>query len=51
VLEDRLPLHIPARVYPVGPRDYERARAVIQLLYGRGAARLRGLGALLKPGR
>lgn len=51
VLEDRFPLHIPARVYPVGPHDYARARAAIQLLYGRGSTRLRGLGALLKPGR
>jgi acyl-CoA reductase-like NAD-dependent aldehyde dehydrogenase len=49
VLEDRFPLHFPAKVYPVGPHDYARARAAMQLLYGRGGARLRGLGALLLP--
>jgi acyl-CoA reductase-like NAD-dependent aldehyde dehydrogenase len=53
VLYDRLPLHQPAKLYPVGPRDYGVARSVIRALYGRGARRrLNGaaelVGALLK---
>jgi len=47
VLEDRLPFHQPARLYPVGQRDYDVARAAIRTAYGRGMARrLRGLREL-----
>ncbi len=45
VLQDRMPLHAPAKVFPVGPRDYDRARGVIRTLYGRG---LRGRWAGLR---
>ncbi len=38
VLEDRLPLHQAAKVFPVGQRDYEIARDVIGVLYTRGLA-------------
>jgi len=33
VLDDRLPLHIPAQVFPIGPRAADTARDVIRLLY------------------
>jgi acyl-CoA reductase-like NAD-dependent aldehyde dehydrogenase len=52
VLSDRLPLHVPSRLYPVGPGDYELARGVIQSIYSPGlGARARAawgtaLGAL-----
>ena len=36
ILEDRLPLHQPAKVFPVGERDYAVARDVIGILYSRG---------------
>jgi acyl-CoA reductase-like NAD-dependent aldehyde dehydrogenase len=36
VLEDRLPLHVPARVFPVGPKDADVAREVLTVLYARG---------------
>lgn len=49
VLADRLPVHAPLAVYPVKPNDYAVARALIQLLYRRGAAaKLRGLTALIR---
>jgi acyl-CoA reductase-like NAD-dependent aldehyde dehydrogenase len=49
VLADRLPVHLPVKMYPVAPRDYAVTRSVIQLIYRRGFfARLRSLGALVK---
>jgi acyl-CoA reductase-like NAD-dependent aldehyde dehydrogenase len=36
ILEDRLPLHVPARVFPVGAHDADLARDVLGLLYARG---------------
>jgi len=36
ILEDRLPLHQAARVFPVGERDYAVARDVLGMLYSRG---------------
>jgi acyl-CoA reductase-like NAD-dependent aldehyde dehydrogenase len=49
VLSDRWPLHQPARLYPVGPKDYDTARGVIRTLYSRGA---RGkLSAMAELGR
>lgn len=51
VLEDRFPLHMAAKVFPVGERDYELARDVIGVIYSRGLpakldAGLRLLGQL-----
>lgn len=49
VLEDRLPLHMPAKLYPVGKMDYAMARGVIRTLYGRGVSgRLSGLAETAK---
>ena len=37
----------PVKLYPVQPGDYERAKAIIRLIYGKGlGARARSLGAL-----
>ncbi len=48
VLEDRLPMHQPAVLFPVGPADYDLARGAIRTLYSRGlGARWRGLKELL----
>jgi acyl-CoA reductase-like NAD-dependent aldehyde dehydrogenase len=50
VVDDRLPLHIPNKVFPVGDGDYRKFGAVIDLIYGGGwSARLRGLKRLLFP--
>jgi acyl-CoA reductase-like NAD-dependent aldehyde dehydrogenase len=46
VIDDRLPMSMPSKVYPVGERDYDTAKVALQLIYGRGRDRLRGLGAL-----
>lgn len=49
VLDDRLPLHLPTKVFPVADRAYGDTRSVIQALYGQGPAqRLRGVLGLLK---
>ncbi len=47
VLDDRLPLHFASPVFPVGPADYARVKAAVELMYGRGRARLEGAKALL----
>ncbi len=48
VLYDRLPVHKPAVLYPVGPRDYETVRAAIQMIYGGGLrGKLQGLAGLI----
>ena len=50
-LDDRLPLHIANKLYPVGAADYARVRSVIELLYGPGwRRRLRGAWKLLRGG-
>ena len=36
VLEDRVALHQPAKLFPVGPHDYDLARGVIKTIYGEG---------------
>jgi hypothetical protein len=36
VLEDRFPLHLPAKVFPVGDGAVEVAREVIRVMYARG---------------
>jgi len=41
VLDDRLPLSFPTRVFPVRATDYARAQAAVELLYGRGISRRR----------
>jgi acyl-CoA reductase-like NAD-dependent aldehyde dehydrogenase len=53
VLSDRFPLHVPAKIYPVRPGDYETVRATVELLYRRAdlsglRARARSLGNLLR---
>lgn len=35
VLSDRFPFHIPPKLYPVKPGDYEQARSSIRLLFAR----------------
>ena len=36
ILSDRLPLEIPPELFPVGPKDYETAKASMRLLFGSG---------------
>jgi acyl-CoA reductase-like NAD-dependent aldehyde dehydrogenase len=49
VLDDRWPLRVPSRAFPVGAHDYQRAKDVLALVYHRGlAARWRGLAGLLR---
>jgi hypothetical protein len=33
VVGDRFPLHIPSKIYPVKPGDYEMVRAAVNLIY------------------
>ena len=49
VIDDRLPfLHIPSKIYPVKPGDYETVRAAINLIYRPlNASGLRARGAAL----
>jgi acyl-CoA reductase-like NAD-dependent aldehyde dehydrogenase len=48
VVDDRLPIHQPNRLFPVAPSDYARFGGVIDLLYGKGLAqKWRGLKHLL----
>lgn len=48
VLEDRFPLHVPSKVFPVGAGDFERTKHVVELMYGPDLGRrLRGLRGLL----
>jgi hypothetical protein len=48
VLDDRFPLHIPAKVFPVGGTSTELAREVLRLLYQRSLSkRLDALGAIV----
>ena len=49
VLSDRLPFAIPPKLYPVGPRDYARARHTIRLMFARGLrARIGALFGLMR---
>lgn len=44
VLDDRLPLFLPNKVFPVGPMSFGRLHAALRLIYGRGVGyRLRAL--------
>jgi acyl-CoA reductase-like NAD-dependent aldehyde dehydrogenase len=36
VLDDRVPLHFANKLFPVGPRDFDRIKGALQLVYGRG---------------
>lgn len=48
VLTDRFPLAIPARLYPVGAKDYDKARETLRLLFRRRwRDRVRSLFALM----
>jgi acyl-CoA reductase-like NAD-dependent aldehyde dehydrogenase len=48
VVDDRLPIHQPNRLFPVAAGDYARFSGLIDLLYGRGLSpRWRGLRRLL----
>jgi len=48
VLDDRFPLHIPAKVFPVGENSTELAREVLRLLYQRSLSkRVDALSALV----
>ncbi len=52
VMENRYGFSVPARLYPVGPGDYARARAALHLLYGRGwRQRLRALADIWRARR
>ena len=44
VLEDRLPIHFPKRLFPVANGDYEIARATIRMIYGDWKQRTLALG-------
>jgi hypothetical protein len=47
VLEDRFPLHMPAKVFPVGEAALDVSREVIRLLYARGVGtRVQAVGKL-----
>ncbi len=52
VLDDRLPLHFPNKIFPVGPADYETFRGAVRLLYSDGLGRkLRAAKELLDAAR
>ncbi len=52
VLEDRLPIHAPAKLFPVGEHDYAMARGVIRTIYSKGLrAKVRGLRELAGSAR
>jgi acyl-CoA reductase-like NAD-dependent aldehyde dehydrogenase len=49
VLDDRFPLHVPAKVFPVGEASTDLAREVLRVLYERGLGkRLGAAGRLLR---
>ncbi|HJK96875.1 MAG TPA: aldehyde dehydrogenase family protein, partial [Polyangiaceae bacterium LLY-WYZ-14_1] len=48
VLEDRLPLRVPAKVFPVDEGTYTRTKETLRAIYGRGLrTRLAGLSGLI----
>jgi acyl-CoA reductase-like NAD-dependent aldehyde dehydrogenase len=50
VIDDRLPIRVVSRIYPVDARDYGKFSGVIDLIYSRGFwSRLRGLAQLIAP--
>ncbi len=48
VLDDRAPVHIANKLFPVGPGDFGRLKAAVRLLYGRGGSRLSGARDLVR---
>lgn len=51
VMDERIPIRKPNRVFPVDPKDYGTFSGVIDLVYGKGLGhRLRGLKRLVKRG-
>lgn len=51
VLDDRVALHIPSKLYPVAERTYSTVRAVIWLMYGGGLGRrIKGFIGALRRG-
>lgn len=49
VLEDRIALHMPAKIFPVGKGDYDVAKGVIRVIYGAGLrGKLAGAADLLR---
>ena len=52
LLEDRLPLHVPAKLFPVSEHDYAITRGVIRTIYSKGVkAKARALGELASAAR
>jgi acyl-CoA reductase-like NAD-dependent aldehyde dehydrogenase len=48
IVDDRVPLHQPTKVFPVGASDYETYRGAIRALYGQGlSAKARGATEIL----
>ena len=44
MLEDRFPIHSPAKIFPVKDYDYELVRGVVRTMYGVGLkGRLEGV--------
>jgi hypothetical protein len=39
VLDDRFPLHVPAKVFPIGEKSTDLAREVMRLLYRRSVSK------------
>ena len=49
VLDDRLPLHFPNKLFPVGDGDFDRIKGAVKMVYGRGLrARLQGAAELAR---
>ena len=52
VLQDRFPIHFPAKLFPVAPGDYDVAKGVISTIYARGAkAKLKSVISLAKAAK
>ncbi len=51
VLDDRLPLHFPSKVFPNKPGDFDRMLGVVRLIYGRGLRQRLGAAWALLRGR
>lgn len=49
VLTDRFPISIPPKLFPVGPKDYDQAKATVRLMFASDiTVRFRSLLALIK---
>jgi acyl-CoA reductase-like NAD-dependent aldehyde dehydrogenase len=48
VLYDRFPIHVPTKLYPVGPWDYATTKSTLRMIYGPGMrARMGAAGELV----